>query len=162
MNRPDHSLRATLLVAGIWAGIILCAVTGAAVLRFGSLRSAAGVAMGQPVVVESPQPIECRASLNGVSTSRIVLRNFLDAPVNVVGSRASCSCVVVDELPVTIPASGTTAVPFTFHGYDEPMTVDVEVQFYLDVPSPPLVTSVVAVTEPSPAEETSDDGPSAE
>ncbi|MFG0333484.1 MAG: hypothetical protein ACF8TS_08995 [Maioricimonas sp. JB049] len=42
------------------------------------------------------------------------------------------------------------------------MTVDVDVQFYLDVPSPPLVTSVVAVTEPAAAEETSDDGPSEE
>lgn len=75
--------------------------------RFGSLHSALMVWQGQPLSVDSATRSIGKVD-SGMKLSRVfTFRNHSNTSIRIIGSMSTCSCLVVDELPITIPASGT-------------------------------------------------------
>jgi hypothetical protein len=75
--------------------------------RFGSLHSALVVWQGLPISVDSATRSLGKVE-SGMKLYRVfTFRNHSDTPIRIIGSMSTCTCIVIDELPITIPARGT-------------------------------------------------------
>jgi hypothetical protein len=44
-----------------------------------------------------------------------VLMNFTDHPIKLIGARSSCTCTMAEDLPLTIPGSGSRPLTVAVH-----------------------------------------------
>lgn len=86
---------------------LLTSLTIFAYWHYGSLHTAVVVWKGEPIMVDSAITSLGKVE-SGMKLYRVVnLRNHSGKPVRIIGSMGTCTCLVPDELPITIPARGT-------------------------------------------------------
>jgi hypothetical protein len=110
-----HYARAFALILSL-ALTLLAIVVGLAYLRFGSLSLARAYLRGERFFVE-PRHIELGDGQPGKQREiEICIANYDGIPIRLIGSSASCACMVSETLPLTIPAGSqcTYRLVFTF------------------------------------------------
>jgi hypothetical protein len=99
------------LACGV-AGILVISglLVGLAAANFGSVRAAVAHFRGDRVAVQ-PAMIDVGKGESGESREvDVEVSNWTDSPVRLIGGTADCSCTVLNDLPVTIPAKETRPV----------------------------------------------------
>jgi hypothetical protein len=101
----DRPLRLPVGVLGDIAfhgRFVFPAMLAAAVLFFGAPRSAIDFLAGKSILVPSSQQFAGEVFPRERATTVFELRNASDHSIRVLGAKASCRCVAIDDLPLTI------------------------------------------------------------
>ena len=126
--------------------------------RYGSLHAAQAVWRGEPISVDSAITSLGQVE-GGMKIYRVVkLRNHSGKPVRIIGSMSTCTCVVPDELPVTIPANGVHQLQVLVSVPDISRTkdgvIDQSIRLLTSVPTQPEVPLRITgevVVHPAPS-----------
>jgi hypothetical protein len=101
---PDMAIRRSrdLLITAGFVGALAVTLLAFSWWRYGSINSARLVWKGRPISVDSP--VQSLGNVPGGAQHRRVfsLKNHSTRPLRLVGSTTTCSCVVPEELPITI------------------------------------------------------------
>jgi hypothetical protein len=89
---------------------VLPALLAAAVFWFGSPRSAIEYVAGKSVLVRSQQRFAGEVSQSETATAIFDLQNASSKPIRVLGAKASCRCVAIDDLPLTLGPKETKPI----------------------------------------------------
>ena len=104
LGRPAKvvgTLRVPLGLIGV--AIVLATLAGVGTLAFGSLDAAIAKLRGEPLGV-TPAVLDFGQGKPGeLLTTSVTVRNFTTDPVRLIGGTSDCSCLVTQDLPVTIP-----------------------------------------------------------
>lgn len=106
-ENPRRGLTAALLPAA-WGlagmALVACLLLGAAHFGFGSVPAALAYFRGERVSLE-PRVLDLGEGAGGETREvTVTLTNWTDQPIQLFGGTADCSCTVLQDLPVTIPA----------------------------------------------------------
>jgi hypothetical protein len=94
----------------IGVAAVLAALAGVAYLGFGSPDAALAYLRGERISVR-PWLVDIGAGAPGETRETVAeLVNRTDEPVRLVGGTADCSCTVLGDLPVTIPAKESRTI----------------------------------------------------
>ncbi|MEO2088913.1 MAG: DUF1573 domain-containing protein [Gemmataceae bacterium] len=111
LGRPAKivdTLRVPIGLIGVIAALALLA--GLGTLAFGSLDAAIAKLRGEPLGV-SPAVLDFGTGKPGESLSTsVTVRNFTTDPVRLIGGTSDCSCLVTQDLPVTIPPGESVSI----------------------------------------------------
>ena len=115
--------------------VLLGGSAGIGVHRFGSLSHTLAYARGVRLLADEPTmdlgPMEAGSRM----TFAFRLTNLTGRPIKLIGAQTSCSCMVVDDLPTTIPPLQSRAIPV---GIEAPSQADMpasgSVRFFTDEP----------------------------
>lgn len=147
-----RKLRSLLLPAAITAipGVLFVAWS---LLRFGSVAWGWAYVEGASVIPEAGTLHAGDVVVGVESVVRFRLKNLAGTPVRVVGAQASCGCVAVDDLPLTLPPgeSAHLSIRFTPLARDVGKTIRHYVLLALDVDHPPVSLWAKARVLPPPA-----------
>lgn len=82
------------------------------VLAFGSLDAAIGYLTGSRLVAKSTSQYAGRLAGGETCTAAFELTNYSVQPIHVLGAKATCRCMALDDLPLVLPAgeSGTLRI----------------------------------------------------
>jgi hypothetical protein len=89
---------------------VLPALLAASVFFFGSPRSAIDYVAGKSVLVRSQQQFAGQLEQNATGTAVFELQNASTKPIRVLGAKASCRCVAIDDLPLTLGPNETKPI----------------------------------------------------
>lgn len=114
--------------------IILACGAGYGYSRFGSFAAALSAMRGDLLMVD--QPLK---SVHGIRPgSRVALRyaltNASRRPIKLLGMSSSCSCTVMEDLPMTLAASETRSVTATITTREGASVLDGSIRLYTDHP----------------------------
>lgn len=111
LGRPAKvvgTLRVPLGLIGV--AIVLATLAGVGTLAFGSLDAAIAKLRGEPLSV-SPALLDFGHGKPGESlTTSVTVRNYTTDPVRLIGGTSDCSCLVTQDLPVTIPPGESVSI----------------------------------------------------
>jgi hypothetical protein len=153
IRRLGELSKTLALALGLLAALVILAHW-----RYGSLHAALAVWGGEPISVDwtitSLGKVE-----SGMKVYRVVkLRNHSGKPVRIVGSMTTCTCVVPDELPITIPAHGAHQLQVLVNVPDINRTKDGVIDQSIDLltsvptqPALPLRITGEVVVHPAPS-----------
>lgn len=101
---------------------------------FGSYSIAFKYLRGERLILE-PEVLVVKMSQSdsGHSVVNAEVFNYSDRSINILGANTSCSCVVTDQLPVTISAGGVFKLPITLHAKPN-QAVNESIVLYTDSP----------------------------
>ncbi len=107
--KPHTVLRSILATIGI-AAVLLSLAAGFGRYRFGSTSAALAYLRGAHIFVPVPVATLTDAKAGSQVTASFALTNLASFPVTLVGSTTSCSCTVLDDLPMTLAVGETTVI----------------------------------------------------
>src|SRR5207244_386975 len=91
-------------------GVVLAAVAGVGVARFGSLDAAVARLRGESLGV-TPAVLDFGSGRMGeLLSATVTVQNYTDSPVRLVGGTSDCSCITTQNMPVTIEPGGSATV----------------------------------------------------
>jgi len=122
---------------------------GVAVIFFGSLDSAFGYFSGRSLLVTPMERFVGQIEVNKQATATFRLRNASSLPIRIVGARASCGCVAIEDLPVTVPAWESKAIRISLKSMDEPGLQRETATLICDDSASQLVLGVTALVHPN-------------
>lgn len=96
----------TLIFANTGLGVLVVV----AVYMFGSIESALGYLRGDRLIPEVRSKSFGLISGHADLLIPIRIKNLLRRPVRVLGAKTSCTCVVIDNLPMTLPPTSVSAI----------------------------------------------------
>ena len=115
---------------------------------FGSLEAATGYLSGDAILVDSHGKFGGRVPADDSVDVYYRLSNSTSQPVRVLGAKATCSCIGILDLPVTISPGGATNIRLRVHGRN-PGTVQREsAELILDAPKLRIVLDATVVVRP--------------
>lgn len=104
--------RAALTAAGVFAGylFLLGSLAGFANYRYGSVDAALASLRNERLSV-SPGLLDMGQGMPGETReATLELANRTDQPIRLIGGTADCSCTVIGDLPVTVPAGEARSI----------------------------------------------------
>ena len=108
---------------------------------FGSLDTVLAKLRGQPFEA-SPSVLDFGSDVAGVTIQRtITVKNYKNSPLRLVGGTSDCSCLVTQDLPITIPENSEAEVTIKLRlpaGKEGEMARLVEI--YTDDPAAPKIS----------------------
>ena len=121
---PFQVLSLTLVILGIGAGY--------GYSRFGSIAAAFSAMRGDLLLVD--QPLQ---SVDGIRPgARVTLRytftNVSGHPIKLIGATSSCTCTMMEDLPLTLAASETRSVTAIIKTRESPPVFDGSIVVYTD------------------------------
>jgi len=129
--------------------LVILAFTGSvAAFRFGSLANALAFVRGERLLLSRPAMGPADASTDGRITLRYEITNLTGRPIQLVGSRSSCSCTVVGDLPATIADRETFAIPIGVTLPEPPKRASGTVTLFTGDPEYPEVKLAFAMGDP--------------
>lgn len=135
----------TLAPVGVFFVVMLC---GAYALKsaFGSVPTAIGYLRGDRLFLDPAEILVERPKQGSTVVAGVVVSNFSDSPVNLLGANVSCSCVVTGSLPAKVGPGETIRLPITVNISPDKI-VDETVILFTDHPNhAQLVVRVKAVS----------------
>lgn len=144
VGRPDlkplwanlRSSLARLIISGgcgLAGIVVICGLLlGLASASFGSVAAAVAYFRGERVSVQ-PRLVEVGEGVPGEQrTVTVELANWTDKPVRLIGGTTGCSCTVLNDLPLTIPAKEVGAVSVRISLSGKPGVFTRKVAFLVD------------------------------
>jgi len=121
-----HVFSLTLIILGISAGY--------GYSRFGSLAAALSATQGDSLLVD-----QRLKSVDGIRPgSRVALRyaltNASGRPIKLIGMSSTCSCTVMEDLPMTLAVSETRSVTAMIRTREGESVLDGSIRLYTDDP----------------------------
>ena len=106
---------------------------------FGSVTTGAAYLRGDRLIPDAYS--KSFGIVDGGSTSTIVfkLRNFLNRPITVIGSRATCSCLLAEAVPLTVPASRSSNFTIRVVTGKKKGALSASMKLYTDSPETPVI-----------------------
>jgi hypothetical protein len=96
----------TLIFANIGLGVLVVV----ALYTFGSIESALGYLRGDRLIPEVRSKSFGTISGNDDLVIAFRIKNLLRRPVRVLGAKTSCTCLILDDLPMTLPPTSVSAI----------------------------------------------------
>jgi len=134
----------------IWQSFLIRCVLGATVLialfclwgyaEFGSLAGAAAYLRGERLMI-TPAVFDLGELREGEKRELFLeATNLGSAPARIVGSSSNCSCIVPEELPMTVPAGTSRKIKVLVTGafVDGTAVFSQDVVFFTDVHAQPI------------------------
>lgn len=127
-----------VLAGTVCGGAVLVALGG--LFSFGSFSDAVAYFQGYRVVPVERVVSLSRAVVGQRATFAFRLRNLSGQPVRVVGADASCGCVAVDDLPLTIDPGTDVEMRAWFVPAERDLgnTIEHTIGLFLDIDGPPV------------------------
>lgn len=129
------------------------------VYRTGDVGTTLAVWRGQALV--APRSLEVTAPSEGRPKHlSLPIYNSLNRPVRIVGGTVTCSCVVVDRLPIVLQPRSRTNVPITvrrFSGKRQRRIDTQTIMLYTDLPAVPSLVVAVKMRRALPGASGLDD-----
>jgi hypothetical protein len=117
-QQPTATLKPVLLASVFTVGGVLLfagLLFGTAHFAFGSVPAAVAYFRGERISIE-PSVADVGAGAQGESKDvAVTLTNWTDQPIQVFGGTANCSCTVLGDLPVLIPAMESRLLSVQVH-----------------------------------------------
>lgn len=117
---------------------------GGATLLYGSPRNAFNALRGRSIVVAEDTRSFGRASADKAVRVEYDLTNISSRPLNIVGSRMSCTCMVLaEQLPISIAAGGKRTFAVFVYPPSSPLSFRQEIRLYTDSPGQTVILLIV-------------------
>ena len=126
-------------------GILLMSV-----VLFGSPQSAIGFLSGNSVTARTSHRYAGEVHPDATATTTFELRNVSDRPIRVLGAKASCRCVAIDDLPLTLGPKETKAIRVQLVAGKVPGVQRESAELLFDDSTPNLTLGVTALVHPNP------------
>ena len=111
----DIKLRNRFSLGALLAAFVLFVSWSAAFYQFGGVSNGARYIRGQNFVVQ-PSRIDVGAAARGeFRTATTTIRNLSFAPIRVIGVLATCNCLAVTGLPLTIEPRQSSELELRIH-----------------------------------------------
>jgi len=131
-------------------------VSGFGRFWFGSLANARAFVRGEKLVVADPQRSLGDVAAGTKLTLNYPITNMTGHPVKILGAQPSCSCMVVDTVPMVLAASETRSIPVsvdTSEGNNDSLSGTVDI--FTDEPEAQTLHltfagRIVAARDPAP------------
>ena len=121
-----------------------------AVVFFGSPRSAIDYVAGKSVLVRSQQQFAGQLEQNATGTAVFELRNASAKPIRVLGAKASCRCVAIDDLPLTLGPKETKPIRIRLVAGSVAGVQRESAELLFDDSTPNITLGVTALVHPNP------------
>jgi dolichol-phosphate mannosyltransferase len=129
---------------------VIPALLAAAVCYFGSPSSAIDYLAGRSVLVRSQQQFAGAVLPDEKATTVFELQNASDVPIRVLGAKASCRCVAIDDLPLTIGPQQARSIRVHLIAGHVPGLQRESAELLFDDSTPNLTLGVTALVHPNP------------
>lgn len=117
--------RSPVLTVGISASILLL-LFSAAWCWFGSVGALRTAMAGRHLYIPQSEIDMGSMRLNEVRKIEVLVQNVTRSSVKIAGSKTSCGCTVVADLPLEVPAYSSANVPIGLRGVEQgPLDVSV-------------------------------------
>jgi methylamine utilization protein MauE/uncharacterized protein DUF1573 len=113
-------------------------------LMFGSVESAVAHLRGERVSIRPTVLDAGSGPIGDVRTIEIEVVNRTERAVRLIGGTSDCSCIVTQDLPITLAPGATVPVPFTLRFTGSPGLFTRTVELFTDDPEAPNVRVRVA------------------
>ena len=133
-------LRRSILVNSVLAIVIVAALATYGRIRFGSLSRALAYAGGDRLFTEPADRVLGGVSSGSDHSTSFTLNNWTGHSVRLLGSKSSCSCAMVEELPSRLEASQTLRVRVRILVPKEGRSLSGVVKLFTDEPGYPEIS----------------------
>ena len=133
----DRGLRKSLrfFATTVVIAVSILVVLGAwACVRLGSLRAGFAYLAGTRMILDHQERSFGEVAGGEERTVSFRLTNFSQRPVRVLGAKTECTCMVADELPLTIGISETATLKVTVRKGSKTGELRETIRFYTDHP----------------------------
>jgi hypothetical protein len=148
----DHATFVADSSAGELLGHVKFVVPGVlvvAVIFFGSLDSALGYLSGRSLLVTPVERFIGEVEASQQVTTAFLLRNISGEPIRILGADASCGCVAIEDLPVTVPANESQSIRISLRGSAKPGVQRETATLICDDSASQLTLGVTALVHPN-------------
>lgn len=126
------------------AGALLTILAGVSYLRFGSVSAGLSYLAGERLIVDSRNKDFGQVGEGRDQTVRFRLTNLTGKAVRIIGAESSCTCVIAEDLPVTVQRAANATLTVAVRKGTKPGAVNETIRFYTDcVEKPQLSLRVV-------------------
>ncbi|TWT79746.1 Undecaprenyl-phosphate mannosyltransferase [Planctomycetes bacterium CA13] len=119
-------------------------------LWFGSVHSAFGYLSGRSLLVDSSDKFVGVLDADEKATATFRVRNASATPIRILGAKASCRCVALEDLPITIEPSQTEWIRVSMYGRSESGPQRESAFLICDDSTSGLTLNVTALVHPNP------------
>ena len=145
LSHRHEGRRRLLLTAGL-AAAALAVLAASSKILFGSVRAGLSYLAGERLIVDSH--VKAFGEVAGDQTRRVTFRltNRTGKEVQIIGAKSSCTCIVADHLPVSIPVAAGFDMNIQVRRGPKIGPVTEVVRYYTDCPERPEFTVRVTGT----------------
>lgn len=136
MRRFYKNVLACILLAAITLGVM--ATWGW--VRFGSVKAALLYTGGVRLIADPTTGSVGDLAPRARATAKLRLVNLSDFPITILGSKSSCTCMLVGDLPKSIPARGRGEVEVAYRAGAFPGKIQQSVVLLTDNTTSPQVS----------------------
>jgi hypothetical protein len=125
------------------SSLLLIALSLSAKFAFGSMHAAVHWIYGYHLFIENPVDEISLTAQQAVNPVQFAFRvvNTSSKKVTVVGASSTCTCSIVDDLPLQVPAKGSASATLTVHPNALPSTeTSGSIRLFTDDPDFPVLT----------------------
>ncbi|MFO0960897.1 MAG: DUF1573 domain-containing protein [Isosphaeraceae bacterium] len=136
------------------AVLVLAGVSAWGLARFGSIPSALAYARGDRLIPDARSLSFGRVDPGSTVEVGTGLTNHADRPIQLIGSNASCSCLLPEELPVVISPGGSHRFKIGIDSHARRGVVHERIVIFTDSPTQSQVGLTVSgeILTPRPSE----------
>jgi hypothetical protein len=130
-RKPLSWIAMTLIFTNIGLGSLVAL----ALYSFGSLGPALGYLRGDRLIPDAYAKSFGTVEQGEVRTINFQLKNMSNQPIRILGGRPSCSCLVVDQLPMTLPLNGECRIRVGVRSSLRSGRIAESIRLFTDLPS---------------------------
>lgn len=125
-------------------------VLAVSLVMYGSPRSAIDYVAGKSVLVRSQQRFAGQVQPDETTTTEFELRNVSARPIRVLGAKASCRCVAIDDLPLTLGPGESKSIAIQLIASHVPGIQRESAKLLFDDSASSITLVVTAMVHPNP------------
>jgi len=104
-----------MAVLAIGSGIMVGVAALVGIFAYGSLDAAIAALRSQSIV--APDYVDFGSVTSGQQIEKqVIIRNYSNQPVRLIGGTSDCSCVTTSVMPITIPSKESVVVQIQLKG----------------------------------------------
>ncbi len=139
MPQTNKSSLSWMSMTIIFANMGLAVLAAWACLQFGSLRTAAVYLAGDRLLADARSKTFGMAVRGQDPTVKFELYNRTSKPIAIIGASSSCTCVVAEDLPMTITTSGKGALKVKIRTASKSGRIMESLKVYTDYADQPVI-----------------------
>ena len=109
-------------------------------VRFGTTSAALEYLSGRRLIADSRTQFVGNLAPGSTEKAVFRLRNLAGHPVQIVGSRSSCTCTVAEGIPLTLAPSEERTISVSIHGSGQKAVIEETVHLFTDLAEQPVLS----------------------
>lgn len=149
-DRPSSMSPGLLGDLALHSRFVLPILLAASLWMYGSPRSAIDYIAGKSVLVRSQQRFAGQVTPDETATTAFELRNVASRSIRVLGAKASCRCVAIDDLPLTLEPGESKPIRLRLVAGHTPGLQRESAELLFDDSASSITLVVTALVHPNP------------